>query len=95
MPGDRSKQPIPWHSIFAQLSQEYRWTPDEIARLTFAQLWFYWNKEVSLGGVVSMEVHQGQAFAASRQEALRRAVDGILGTDESNNGTQQQRACQK
>ena len=83
MPGDRSKQPVPWHSIFAQLSQDYRWTPDDIARLTFAQLWFYRNKEIPLGGVVSMGVHEGQAFVASRRDAMRQAVDAIIGTEDN------------
>jgi hypothetical protein len=48
-------KPIPWRTIFRELSQRYGWNPNEIGEMTLAQIFVYYLQATSPGETVSVE----------------------------------------
>jgi hypothetical protein len=46
--------------MFRDLTEAYRWTPEEIGKLTYYQARMYMCKKAELGGTVSMTVAEAQ-----------------------------------
>lgn len=60
--------------MFAQLASRYGWTPDEMSRMTVAQLWYYAKAGTgSESGHVGM--NRAQAIASTRWKHQQRAAE--------------------
>lgn len=74
LPGEGSRRPIPWREIFVTLADMHHWTPRQVGRLTFAQVWICLQQRAPDGPVVRMGLHEAKAWIRERRRQRNRWI---------------------
>jgi hypothetical protein len=69
---------LPWHAWALQLSRAYGWTPNDIARLTIAQMWIYLSGAAAAGGKRRMSPADARVFCQQRRCQRQRWIERMI-----------------
>ena len=81
---DAARQPqpaeevIPWYRWAAELSRAFGWTPDEIGRLTIAQMCIYLGKACDSASRRHVPLAEGVALCRQRQADRQRWIQTMM-----------------